>query len=92
MDTTEILQGARMTVEGLADRVAETLAAQADAAGNVGSEWTVRGAAAHLIGTTGLYAELASGGASPVPELTPRAVAEYNASQLADIGEPIPAC
>jgi len=87
MDTTEILQGARMTVEGLADRLAEILAAQADAAGNVSSEWTVRDAAAHLIGTTGLYAELASGGASPVLELTPHAVAEYNASQLADIGE-----
>ncbi|HEY7814632.1 MAG TPA: maleylpyruvate isomerase N-terminal domain-containing protein [Nakamurella sp.] len=87
MDTTEILHGARMTVEGLADRLAEILAAQADAAGKVSSEWTVRDAAAHLVGTTGLYAELVSGGASPIPELTPSAVAEYNAARLADIGE-----
>ena len=81
MDTTEILHGARSTVEGLADRLAEILGAQADAAGKVSSEWTVRDAAAHLVGTTGLYAELASGGASPIPELTPRAVAEYNAAR-----------
>ena len=87
MDTTEILHGARLTVEDLADRLIEILRAQADMRSKVSSEWTVRDAAAHLIGTTGMYAELASGGSSPIPELTPRAIAEYNAARLADIGE-----
>lgn len=88
MDTTEILHGARSTVEALADRLAEILAVPtADVASRVSSEWTVRDAAAHLIGTTGLYAEIAGGGASPIPALTPSAVDKYNASQVADIGE-----
>lgn len=90
MDTTEVLHGARLTVEGLAERLAEILAAREDASGSVSPEWTVRDAAAHLVGTTGLYAELASGAASPIPELTPRAVAEYNAARLADIGDTEP--
>jgi hypothetical protein len=34
-----------------------------------------------------MYAELAAGGASPIPELTPTAVDKYNATQVADIGE-----
>ena len=90
MDTTEILHGARATVEGLADQLAEILVAKADATSNVSSEWTVRDATAHLVGTTGLYAELVSGGESPILELTPAAVAEYNAARLADIGETEP--
>jgi hypothetical protein len=90
MDTTEILHGARLTVEGLGDRLSEILVAKADATSNVSSEWSIRDATAHLIGITGLYAELASGGASPIAELTPAAVAEYNAARLADIGETDP--
>jgi len=44
MDTTEILLGARLTVEGLADRLAEILGNEADSAGSVSSEWTMRDA------------------------------------------------
>ena len=87
MDSTEILHNARLTVESLADRLAEIMADSADTASRVTADWTIRDAAAHLVGTTGLYVELISGGKSPIPELTPVAVAGYNAAQLADIGE-----
>jgi len=90
MDDTEILHAARGTVEQLGDRLADLLAGRPGVAEPVGPAWTVREATAHLIGITGLYTELAAGATSPIPALTPIAVAEYNAARLADMTESDP--
>jgi uncharacterized protein (TIGR03083 family) len=90
VDDTEILHAARGTVEQLGDQLADLLAHRPGVAEPVSPAWTVRDAAAHLIGITGLYSELAAGAASPIPLLTPAAVTEYNAARLADITESDP--
>jgi uncharacterized protein (TIGR03083 family) len=90
MDDIHILHAGRATVEGLGDRLADVLEGQPAMAAAVSPEWSARDAAAHLVATTAAYAELAAGGVSPIPELTPAAVAAFNAERLADIGETEP--
>lgn len=90
MDATEILHQARTAVEVLADRLADVLRALPTTTAMVSTEWTVRDAAAHLVSSTALYAELAAGAASPIAELTPAAMSAFNARRLADIADTEP--
>lgn len=91
MDATTILHHGRTAVEVLADRLAEMLCALPSTSAMVSPEWTVRDAAAHLVTSTALYAELAAGAASPITELTPAALSAFNARRLADIADTEPA-
>lgn len=52
-----------------------------------GLRWSVRDVAAHLVGATALYVELAAGAASPVGAITPEVLGEFNAQRIADVAD-----
>lgn len=74
MGDNGILHQGCAAVEGLADQLAEIVEMPIDLTRPVSPEWSVRDAVVHLAAVSRLYADLASGGLSPVSELTPTAV------------------
>jgi uncharacterized protein (TIGR03083 family) len=87
----EVLEEARGAVADVGGRVVELLRGATDGAAPVSDRWTVRDAAAHLVGGTALYRELALGAPSPVPVLTPDALAHFNDERIADVAASGPA-
>ena len=90
MDETQILHAGRAVLESVADRLAALLETLPSASTPVSARWTVRDAAAHLICSASLYAELAVGAGAPYPQFSPSAVGEANAARIADIADTDP--
>ncbi len=85
MNATQILHDERAAVEVLAGRLGDLLRDLPTADAAVGPRWSIRDAAAHLICGTSLYTELAGGTPSPLDDVSPEALARFNAQRLADI-------
>jgi hypothetical protein len=76
MNQPAMLPAAPATVEVLSERLTQLSGGLASAEVPIeDTDWWLREAGAHLIRTTRLYSELAAWAASPVPNLSPAAVA-----------------
>ena len=91
MEPTEILNAARSALAEMSQKVTGLIRALPDASVPVpGSDWTVRDTAVHLVHSSRLYAELATGAPSPLPDLRKETIAAFCAEFIADIPETDP--
>jgi uncharacterized protein (TIGR03083 family) len=92
MEPTEILSAARSALAEMSQKVTGLIRAVPDASVPVpSSDWTVRDTAVHLVHGARLYAELATGAPSPVPDWSKDTFARHAAEFIADIPETDPA-
>lgn len=91
MEPTEILNTARSALAEMSQKVTGMIRALPDASVPVpGSDWTVRDTAVHLVHGSRVYAELATGAPSPVPDWRKETYAAFSAEFVADIPETDP--
>lgn len=91
MEPTEILNAARSALAETSQKVTAMIRALPEASTPVpDSDWTVRDTVVHLVHGGRLYAELATGAPSPVPDWRKETFAAFSAEIIADIPETDP--
>ena len=88
--SVSVVDACRRSIESQSERVAGILRARPDVSRPANARWSVRDTAAHLVTTTGLYAEIAAGARSDIGEFTPSVTSDYNFGRIADIAESDP--
>jgi hypothetical protein len=91
MSPATVLAQARSALEATARQTADLVRSLPDLQAPIlGSAWTVREAAVHLVNLAGIYTDIADGIPSPIGGMTREALGIQNARRLGDIPESDP--